>query len=141
MSIVKFRLTRDSDVPPSPDGSAYKCGLQDTRGELHEGLKDAQGRLTFTFELKVAFRDLSGLPRFTGLFASGPPEERFVYLSWAREDGTGYINRIKARLRDLNPAQVRAAQEAGKVLETDLTDRHPGGGQVAVSWQVVDDQT
>jgi hypothetical protein len=74
-----------------------------------------------------------------GPFASGPRDERFVFLSWKRVDGQGYVNRIKARLGDLDWPLVRQAQAAGKPLEADMSGRGPGGGRVPVEWRVAQD--
>lgn len=134
---VRMRLLRDDDVPATTDGSAFDFGLQDSKGAVVPPTKGVDGRLRFDFELKVA-QGPDGRPVFTGPFASGPRDERFVYLSWRRRDGGGYINRVKARLKDLDWPQIREAQAKGRPLEADMTGRKPGGGTVAVAWRLGD---
>ena len=50
---VRFRILRDLGDPPSPDGSAFRFGLQDIKGNLQPPVRRADGRLTFEFELNV----------------------------------------------------------------------------------------
>ena len=134
---VRFRLIRDTAEPPKPDGTACAFGLQDNAGGMHNGVWRPDGGLAFNFELKVtAGKD--GQPVFSGLFASGSPAKRFVYLSWPRLDGRGFVNRVKVRLGDLDWATIRAGQGDGKVLEAATSGRAPGGGTVSVSWRVAE---
>jgi len=74
----------------------------------------------------------------TGPFASGPPGARFVYLSWQRAGCGSYINRIKARLADIDWALLRQAQKEGKRLEADMSGRKAGGGTKPVAWRIVE---
>jgi hypothetical protein len=137
--IVKMRLLRDDPAPPSPDGKAYRLGLQDNKEQLHDGVLREDGKLAFDFELRVAAATDESLPPvFLGPFAFGKPNDRFVYLSWQHREGPGYVNRIKARLADLDWDLVRAAQESGGRLEADLSGRKAGGGKVPVAWRIVD---
>ena len=77
-----------------------------------------------------------GRPNFTGAFASGPRDQRFVYLSWPRLDGCGYVNRIKMRLTDLDWPLIGQAIDRGMPLEADASGRKPGGGTVPVKWSL-----
>jgi hypothetical protein len=133
-----MRLLRDDDAPPSPDGSAWRFGLQDNKGGIIESARGADGRFRFDFELVVKSGP-DGRPVFTGPFASGSREDRFVYLSWPRRDGGGYVNRIKARLKDINWPLIHAAQAGGKALEADMSGRRAGGGNVPVEWHLTED--
>lgn len=133
---VRMRLLCDDDTPPAPDGSAFDFGLQDSKGAMVPPAKGPDARLRFDFELKVA-PGPDGRPVFTGAFASGARDERFVYLSWRRRDGS-YINRVKVRLKDLDWPQIRSAQAQDRPLEADTTGRKPGGGTVAVAWRLGD---
>jgi hypothetical protein len=89
----------------------------------------------FDFELAVS-EGPDGRPTFTGPFASGPRDQRFVYLSWPHLDGCGYVNRIKMRLADLDWPLIERAIERGVPLEADASGRKPGGGTVPVSWRL-----
>jgi hypothetical protein len=71
--------------------------LQDNKGEIVAGARDGMGRFVFDFSLKVK-PAADGRPSFTGRFASGTPDDRFVYLSWRSIPRGVYINRLKARL-------------------------------------------
>jgi hypothetical protein len=134
---IKLRLLRDP-APPSPDGSAYLFGLQDSKGGIVSGVEAEDGKLRFDFELTVKENPENGRPVFTGAYASGPPGDRFVYLSWQRLNGQGYVNRVKARLCDIDWPLLREAREVGKVLEADLSGRAAGGGRIPVEWRLGD---
>ena len=138
-SALKMRLVRD-DAPPSPDGgAAVRFGLQDNKDLLHDGVRRDDGKFAFDFELRVAASDdESQPPVFLGPFAFGRPQDRFVYLSWQRTETPGYLNRVKARLADIDWALVHEAQQSGGTLEADLSGRKAGGGKVPVVWQLVD---
>jgi len=134
--IVRFRLVRADDVPATnPEGDAFAFGLQDTKDQLHPGVRLPDGRLAFDFELRVQ-PGKDGRPNFLGAFASGPPGDRFVYLSWRSVPRGVWINRVKARLSDLDWPLIRAAQAEDRPLEADLTGRAPGGGRRAVEWRL-----
>ena len=135
---VRMRLVRDSDAPPSPDGSAFVFGLQDNKGALVQGQRGADGRFSFDFELSVKGDPAAGAPVFTGRFASGPPAARVVSLSWQRAGCGSYINRIKARLADIDWALLRRARNEGKRLEGDMCGRKAGGGTTPVAWRLVE---
>ncbi len=133
-----MRLLRDDPAPPSGDGNASRFGLQDNKGRIVEAARGADGKYRFDFELSVK-PGPDGRPVFTGPFASGSREERFVYLSWQRLDGGGYVNRIKARLKDIDWSLLHAALASGKALEADLSGRRAGGGNVPVEWRLAED--
>lgn len=138
-SALKMRLLRNDATPPSADGGDYDFGLQDNKDALHAGIARADGKLQFDFDLRVATVEDEALPPvFLGPFAFGRPQDRFVYLSWQRTAGPGYVNRIKARLADIDWALVHAAQDCGGRLEADMSGRKAGGGKVPVTWQIVD---
>ncbi|ODT85221.1 MAG: hypothetical protein ABS86_06305 [Sphingobium sp. SCN 64-10] len=140
-SILKLRLLRDSPLPPGASGDEAPCafGLQDNKGQLHDLLPLADGKLAIEFELRVAaVADETQPPLFLGPFAFGTPQDRFVYLSWQRPDTPGYVNRVKARLADIDWAMVHAVQESGGRLEADLSGRKAGGGKLPVSWRLVE---
>lgn len=134
---VRFRLLRDSADPPSPpDGSAVRFGLQDSENGIQPPVTRADGMLAFEFELKAKTGPDPEHPVFTGLFASGPRDERFVYLAWQRVNGQGYVNRVKIRLADVGWPLVREAQRTGRPLECDASGRKAGGGRVVVEWKL-----
>nr|WP_166180739.1 DUF5990 family protein [Altererythrobacter segetis] len=130
---VRMRLLRDDPAAPSGDASA-PFGLQDKDENLQPPIKRADGMHVFDFELTVS-EGPDGRPNFTGPFACGPRDQRFVYLSWPRTDGCGYVNRIKVRLTDLDWRLVNAAIERGVPLEADASGRKAGGGTVPAQWR------
>jgi hypothetical protein len=104
---VKFRLLRDSAEPPSPDGSAASFGLQDAKGNIQPPVERSDGMLAFEFGLNAKEGPDPEKPVFSGPFASGPRDERFVYLAWPRLNGQGHVNRVKVRLIDIGWSRVR----------------------------------
>jgi hypothetical protein len=131
---LRLRLIRDTDAPPTnPLGDAFVFGLQDTKEQLHPAERDAAGRFVFDFMLAVKpGRD--GAPNFTGPFANGPAGDRFVYLSWRSIPRGVWINRIKARLADIDWPLIERAP--GRRLAADLSDWSPGGGRRRVDWRL-----
>jgi hypothetical protein len=132
---LRLRLTRNTDAPPTnPLGDAFVFGLQDTSEQLTPAVRDAAGRFVFDFELIVK-PGKQGKPSFTGPFASGPASDRFVYLSWRSTPRGVWINRIKARLADIDWVMIEQAAADGRRLAADLSDWSPGGGRRRVDWR------
>lgn len=136
---VRMRLITGDTTPRHADGSEYRFGLQDKNDQIHAGTLRDDGKVAFDFTLTVKAGPDPEMPVFTGPFASGPLHERFVYLSWQRINGQGYVNRIKVRLSDLDWQLVRGAQALDLPLEADMTGRAPGGGRVPVTWRIAHD--
>jgi hypothetical protein len=133
-SELRLRLIRASDAPATNAlGDAYAFGLQDTEGALTPGRRLADGRLCWDFALRVE-PGRTGRPNFLGPFASGPADDRFVYLSWRSIPRGVWINRVKARLADIDWPLIEAAQSQGKRLAADISAWAPGGGRRAVDW-------
>src|SRR5215469_8320575 len=119
---VPFCLVRDHDNPISHAfEEPYEFGLQDNKGEIVAGNRDPAGRFVFDFSLKVK-PAADGRPIFTGRFASGPPDDRFVYLSWRSVPRGVYINRLKARLSSIDWEMIADALDGGRRLCADMTD-------------------
>lgn len=136
---LRLRLVRAGDAPATnPLADEYVFGLQDTKQQLHPGAAQADGKLAFDFSVTVRADPVDGRPVFTGPFASGPKDDRFVYLSWRSLSRGHYINRVKARLGDIDWPLIHAAQAAARPLIADLTGRPPGGGRIPVVWRVAD---
>lgn len=133
---VRFRLLRDEAAAPSGEDSA-PFGLQGKDDTIHPPTRRSDGMHVFEFQL-AASKGPDGRPNFTGPFACGPRDQRFVYLSWPRRDGCGYVNRIKMRLSDLDWPLVEQAIASAMPLEADASGRKPGGGKVPVDWRLAD---
>jgi hypothetical protein len=131
---VRFRLLRSDDIPATnPHNLAYRFGLQDTKQNIVAGERQPDGMLVFDFSLKVKKGKDPKYPVFTGRFASGPVDDRFVYLSWWAIERGDYINRIKARLSPIDWKMVRASQEQDRPITADMTGRGPGDSKF-VTW-------
>ena len=132
---VRLRLLRADDIPATnPHNLAYKFGLQDTKQEIMEGRRLPNGKLAFDFTLKVKKGRNAEQPVFTGRDAGGPIDDRFVYLSWLAISHGDYINRVKARLSNIDWKMIHAAQEQGKVIAADMTAWIPGDARKYVIW-------
>ncbi len=138
---LRLRLIRNDDAPATnPLGDAFEFGLQDTKGALTPAQRLADGRLYWDFELRVQ-PGKDGRPNFLGPFASGPADDRFVYLAWRSIPRGVWINRVKARLADIDwplieRAQGEAAQSREGRLVADVSAWSPGGGRRAVDWRL-----
>jgi Family of unknown function (DUF5990) len=138
-SELRLRLIRDGDAPATnPLADEFVFGLQDTKQQIYPGKPQADGKLAWDFAVTVKTAATGNRPVFGGSFASGPASDRFIYLSWRSLERGDYINRVKARLSDLDWPLIRAAQAAGRPLVADLTGRSPGGGRVPVAWRLAD---
>ncbi len=120
---VRVRLLHDNAPPVHDTGEPYLFGLQDKDQNIIAGTPRPGGGVVFDLELAV--KDEAGKPNFTGPFAAGPKDDRFVYLSWKAAQRPGYINRIKAKLSPVTWDQVKMAQATGKALVVDMTGRRP----------------
>jgi hypothetical protein len=132
---VRFRLLRSDDVPATnPLNLAYQFGLQDTKGNIVAGTRQPNGMLAFDFTLKVKQGKNAARPVFTGSFASGPVEDRFVYLSWRAIERGDYINRVKARLATVDWKMISVSQEEDRPITADMTGWSPGDARKHVTW-------
>jgi hypothetical protein len=132
---IRFRLVRDDDLPATnPDNLTYLFGLQDKAGTLVAGSRDSRGKLRFDFTLTAKPGKDPDRPSFTGPFASGPADDRFVYLSWRAIDRGDWINRLKVRLSAINWELVRAAQAQCKAITADMSGRGPREATQSVTW-------
>jgi hypothetical protein len=133
---LRLRLIRDANAPATnPQGDAFEFGLQDTKQQVFAGVRDASGRLTWDFEVIVK-PGKDGAPNFTGPFASGPADDRFVYLSWRSVPRGVWINRIKARLAGIGWPLIEQARAQGRRLVADLSGWTPGQGRRLPDWRL-----
>jgi len=133
---VRFRLFRSDDKPATnPHNFTYLFGLQDKTQVIIPPTVLADGRLVFDFSLDVK-PGKAGEPVFTGRFASGPVDDRFVYLSWRAIERGDYINRIKARLSNLTWDVIETARTNDLTLTADMSGRGPGDPQKFVIWSL-----
>jgi hypothetical protein len=136
-SEVRMRLIRENDVPASHEyDEAFVFGLQDTKQNIVAGERQPDGRLFFDFSLQVKASPDKKRPVFTGRFASGTADDRFVYLAWRSVPRGVYINRVKARLSGIDWKLLRAAQAADRPLVADMTGWRPGDPRKQVEWRL-----
>jgi len=134
---VRFRLLRSDDAPATNRHNlAFKFGLQDKNGEIVPATPLKNGTLAFDFTLTVKKVEDTKRPVFGGRFASGPPQDRFVYLSWYAIKRGDYINRVKARLSGIDWRIIREAQENNKAITADMTGRTPGQTKKPIKWNL-----
>ena len=133
---VRFRLVRGDDKPATnPHNFTYLFGLQDKAQAIVPPAILPNGRLAFDFSLDVK-PGKAGQPVFTGRFASGPADDRFVYLSWRSIERGDYINRLKVRLSGLTWGIIEKAVTDGRVLAADMSGRGPGEAGKPVVWSL-----
>jgi hypothetical protein len=134
---IQMRLIRADDVPVSHElDEPYVFGLQDTKQTIIPGERRADGTLVFDFTLRVKVGADPDRPVFLGCFASGPVQDRFVYLSWRSVPRGVWINRVKARPGSIEWKLVRAAQSANRPLVADMTGWGPGDPRKHVEWRL-----
>jgi hypothetical protein len=136
-SEVRMRLIREADVPAGHEtNETCVFGLQDKQQQIVPGKPRRDGKLEFDFSLQAKAGPDPKRPVFTGRFASGPVEDRFVYLSWRSVKRGTYISRVKARLSSITWAMVRAAQKADRPVVADMTGWRPHDPRKEVEWRL-----
>ena len=122
---LRLRLVRDDDAPHhNPLNEAFELGISDASQQIIAGARDTAGRLVWDFSVMVK-PGKDGRPNFTGALASGPADDRFVYLSWRSIARGAWINRIKARLSGIDWPLIERAQAAGRPLVADMSGWAP----------------
>jgi hypothetical protein len=135
---IRFRLLRSDRVPATnPHNLTFKFGLQDKEGKIFSGVRDKDGTFAFDFTPTVRKGKEPSRPVFGGQFASGPPDDRFVYLSWYAIKRGDYINRVKARLSTIAWKMVREAQRTNKVITANMTGWKPGDARKHIEWRLI----
>jgi hypothetical protein len=115
-------------VNEPPDG--VRLAVQRGKDRLLEPVETSTEALVFAFSLTVA--DLERVPvRFTGEFAQGPADARFVYVrsgTLAGQVDSAWTRRAKIPLSGISPELVRAALESGKPLVASVAGQARTGG-------------
>jgi hypothetical protein len=126
--------------PPTRQGA---FGLQDKNQRLHPPAQAATDSAVFRCQVRAKPAAASGPPNFSGAFTHGTPQDRFLYLSTASEDGpnAAWIRRIKVPLKSITWEQV---ETAARHADARLACTVDGGGSGTVKligrgWQVVRD--
>ena len=118
-----------------PDVGPLDVGIQDKAHVVHEGLKQKDGSMFFECALEVRLDDSTGRPSFRGPFVQGPPEARFLYLSWKRSSAgsSPWYWRVKIPLSGITWKEASSVM-SNEVLEADITGRRPHATD-PISWK------
>ena len=103
------------------DYDMLRFGLQDKKQQLQEGQPLSDDELAFDFELTVQL-DNDGSANFTGAFAHGTRDKRFVYLTYMGKDGDSWqiFRRIKVPLWMISWQDVETAVTRGHRLQASV---------------------
>lgn len=110
---ISFRL-----ICVNPPDVGVRFGLQDKKGHLMAGTKQADGSLLYEFEL-TAKPGKDDRADFSGVYVQGTVGARFLYLSLGEKPT--WIKRIKVPLSAIRWEQIEAAQ--GRALEASVDGR------------------
>ena len=113
---IQIRILVTNPPPSTIESRPTEFGLQDKSGNLIPGQPMPDGSLLFECVLKAS---VDKPPNFTGPYAQGTPQERFIYLSYRPVGEAAWIKRIKVMLGSITTEQV--AQRS--VLETTVDGR------------------
>jgi hypothetical protein len=93
-------------VDPPTTSDSIMFGLQDKHEQLQFG-DPKDNTLIFDFELTVT-QEADGKPNFSGAFAHGTKQDRFLYLTLRRLQAGGWqnIKRIKIPLKSIPWQQI-----------------------------------
>ena len=137
---MHLRLIHDGAQPGTPLDEPLQFGLQDSNADVHPGTAVASGTRRFDLTLDVRAA-ATGQPTFSGAFVHGPPQARFLYLSWKREAARAALLkapwgwRIKIPLSGIGWADIQAAEQPDACLAADVTGRRPHRSE-AIEWRL-----
>ena len=124
---IRMRIICVDPMRHCPGIDAIQFGLQDKKQDLHWGREVAADAVSFEFTLDVR-RHNDGWPNFTGAFAHGTREKRFVYLTYKVPDGESWqiYRRLKVPLHEISWEQVEAALAEGQALQARVSGLRSG---------------
>ncbi len=135
---LRLRLIRDSRRAGRPIRSARPsssgCRTPSSSWSPASGTPTGGSRGTSPLTAKPG-KD-AARPNFTGRFASGPADDRFVYLAWRSLPRGVWINRIKARLAGIDWAMIEKARAENRRLVADMSGWTPHDGRRQVEWRL-----
>ncbi len=116
------------------DYKEVRLGIQEGKEVKHDVPGDA-AEARFRFALDVTRNPRSGLPTFSGAYAQGTPESRFVYLCWGeRVDGTwNGFRRAKIMLGHLGWDCIHEAVTKQQPIRARIVVTDAKGGPVSAS--------
>jgi hypothetical protein len=121
-------------------------GVQRGRGAKYETLQVQQrtrGDIVFDFSLTVNDSRKDGLPNFTGPFAQGPADGRFLYVdvgTYAGQKNTQWSRRIKIPLKDISWALVmKTTAKPGLALVAKIPGKGKDGSPSCATVRLLED--
>jgi hypothetical protein len=118
-----------------PEEGKLDVGVQDKAQAVHVGQKQKDGSMYFDCTLEASRDQSGGKPTFRGPFVHGPPDARFLYLSWKRKGASNapWYWRVKVPLSGITWKEVSLVKSS-EVLEADITGRRPHATD-PISWR------
>ena len=134
---VKIRLICPDTIAATVAGGGFDFGLQDVDQAVHPGKRILDDSVQFECELRIKLDGAKKTIHFYGAFVHGPSADRFLYLSWKRQNPTDslWIRRLKIPLSELAWKQVSGLKE-GQVLQGRVSENRKGARAI-VDWAVV----
>lgn len=121
---VQLRVVCMNRPEEGHDHPPLVFGLQDKKRAIHPGIPQNDEALVYTCELQ-AERQENGRPNFTGTFAHGTPDKRFLYLTLKHDQEI--VRRLKIELSSITWDQIAGLHE-----DTVLEARVDGRGAASV---------
>jgi uncharacterized protein DUF5990 len=123
---VNVRIVCLSTPPEQCEGRETVFGVQDKSQKLLAGQRRSDGALQFDFSLKAQKSAGMERPNWTGPYAHGTRQQRFLYLSQALQEDEGllWVRRIKVPLTGITWEQIDAA--ARRTLEASVDGSRTG---------------
>ncbi len=124
---IRMRIICVDPMRHCPGIDAIEFGLQDKKQDLHCGRSIAADTITFEFTLDVR-RHNDGRANFTGAFAHGTREKRFVYLTYKVPDGESWqiYRRLKVPLHEISWEQMETALTERRTLQARVSGLRAG---------------
>lgn len=104
---IRLRLICQHPPPTEMGGQRAEFGLQDKKQKVYSGLVLPDGSLQF--DLTVQVKAQGGQSDFAGPWVQGPPDQRFIYLSYRLAAANSpWIKRIKIPLSAIGWATIQS---------------------------------
>ena len=116
---IHLQIICHNPPPPVCNGvAADQFGLQDKKGALDLGTRQADDTRLFTCEIETKLSDDE--IDFSGAVVQGTKGSRFLYLSWAYDEAS-WVKRIKVPLSGITTEQIRSGSVLQAVIENGST--------------------
>ena len=134
---VKVHLICPDTIEAIVTAGGFDFGLQDVDQVVHPGQRTRDDSVQFECELRIKLDGAKKMIHFYGAFVHGPSADRFLYLSWKRQNPTDslWIRRLKIPLSEIAWKQVSGLKE-GQVLQGRINEDRKGARAI-VDWAVL----